>query len=227
MYRYIIFLCVFSISLISCPVKSNDSIFSLINNTNFSLIDSTNGKYIYLDSKNGKVITLYNNHIIDYVDLNLSGNETTKIKKRISGQKLFSSQNTLNIPNIRDLPPVLRGANPYVDIEESGEIRSSGVIRCTHNLSIRYFNQNMLYIFSIDTNDYHQEEKIKNHNINIILTDSSGFVLMEFTPQMSKLQDRSSREPGQRSYTGKLHGSIPITLDDYLEIESYEINSVD
>lgn len=124
---------------------------------NFSYIGDKNGQSVFLDTKNGKIIYVNNsNRIIDYVDLQLSEQEISKI---------------MQDKEINDSLQKYKVWNDYV---------ISGT-KYTLKFSTRFYNDKLLYLLFMTPYD-NNASNLAN-TISIFLCDAAGFDLESFTPK--------------------------------------------
>ena len=187
----------------------------------FSYVGIIDDKTVFLDNDNGKVLYVGNNRIVSSIDLNSNTNEINTIK---NFEIISSSRNRF------------------------------GLLQYTYKLSTRFYNNQMLYQLNIKAEnldikilgekvkDITEMEKLINETKRkIIFIDKDKFELESFIPQTSgNFSLVADYEPiisdGEGSYQGgnktsefynlKTQGRIPITFENYMEIDNIKIEVI-
>jgi len=123
----------------------------------FEHIGTKDGQTAFLDSSNGKIIYINNsNRVVDYVDLNLSKDEISRIK---NDKELNDSAQKMKFWGKRDIP----GTKYSIE------------------LSTRFYNDKLLYILQIGPYD-DGISRLAN-TITVDLVDLDGFSLETIEPK--------------------------------------------
>lgn len=160
-----------------------------------SISKDADGRISIIDQAKGRLIIINkSNRIQDVISLSLNSDEIRKIKR----EKDVQDSST----KIREWPSV--------DINKT---------KYTVSLSTRYYKDRLLYKIKFYPAD--EMSSIRARTISINLRDVNGFVLEKITPQDEWVTVVDSiAAPIEES----ANGEIPMTLDNYLEIYSFDPN---
>ena len=160
----------------------------VINCNKYSFVETKNNQSVYLDQEKGKVIFVdETNRIVDSISLNLTVQDIQSIKENKA--IVFEPK----IFGVKDIGT-----------------RSKYFL----SLNIRFYNNKLLYLTTIKP--YNSGTRRIANTINILLGDSNGFVLEEFSPRGLVITIEDDEEVGLDTF-----GSIPITINNYMEIDNW------
>jgi len=161
---------------------------------NYQVIDKElDGKISILNQGTGR-ITIINksNRIDDVIDLNLKNDAIEKIKTAKENQ------------------------DAVLKIKAWGQMGLTGT-KYKVELSTRHYKDRLLYTFTFSPLDAGSIEKAKLTSFN--LRDANGFILEKVNPSLA--WTTIVGDDGKPLYA-QASGEVPMTLDNYLEIASYD-----
>jgi hypothetical protein len=159
----------------------------------FEIIDSRNGTYVFLDNQQ--------NHLL-YI------NQSNRIYDIIPL--------SLNRQEIQKIKIIRDSTNAKEKYKDWGEI---GITGTNYQIALRtrFYNDQLLYVVSMTPYDLPAYNKCEK--ISIIFYDTRKFILYQFYPQ--NWAQRINKEG--KTIAMVSDGSFPFKLDNYIEIDSWNI----
>jgi hypothetical protein len=166
-------------------------LFSCFRTNKYQLASANEGNLNFVDSQSGKVY---------YV--NKSGNIVDVVD--------------LNIPaaSVQAIKAAKEKQDAAQKSRDMGELSLSGT-KFTLTLRTRYYKDKLLYILEMKPFDETAAYKVSTIRVNLV--DATGFTLETIEPQAwsSSVDDKGNRVSEMST------GSIPMTLDNFLEVSSW------